>query len=210
MNPPRRILLTALVLAPLLARAQGRDPGFSFSELKLAQPVETPGRIEVIEFFWYGCPHCYSLEPAIDAWLKKLPADVEFRRVPAVLSQNWVAHAQVYFAFEALGALARLHRPFFDAIHRDRLRIDNQAAFDQWLQKQGVEPKKFVEVARSFGVESRVKRAAQISAIYGIDGVPALAVHGRYTVSAEQGGSREGMLRTVDYLIGVVRKSQSK
>lgn len=210
MNPLRRILLTALALAPLAARAQGRDPRFSFSELKLAQPVDTQGRIEVIEFFWYGCIHCYNLEPVIESWLKKLPPDAQFRRVPAVFNDRWARDAAIFYALEALGALERLHRPLFDAIHRERLRTDDPQALAEWLRKNQVDPQKFDETSKSFGVQSKVRRAHQLSIAYGIDGTPAMAVHGRYTVSAEQGRSRDGLLATVDYLIGVVRRSQGK
>jgi thiol:disulfide interchange protein DsbA len=202
-----RLLLSLLALAPVIALAQIEPrPGANYSELKPAQPVETAGKVEVIEFFWYGCPHCYSLEPALESWTKKLPADVEFKRIPAVLSANWEPHARFYYAFEALGVLERLHRPFFDALHRDHLQLDKIEAVNQWLAKNGLDPKKFAETTRSFGVSGKVKRAAQLSAAYRLDGVPLLAVHGRYTVSAEQGGSQQGMLGIAEYLINASRK----
>lgn len=202
-----RVAVALFGFAPALVLAQLEPrPGANYTELKPAQSVESAGRVEVIEFFWYGCPHCYSLEPALDAWTKKLPADVEFKRVPAVLSANWEPHGRIYYTFEALGVLERLHRPFFDALHRDRLRIDNAEAMNQWLSKNGVDPKKFAETSRSFGVSSKVKRAAQLSVAYRLDGVPLLAVQGRYTVSAEQGGSQQGMLGITEYLIGLSRK----
>jgi protein dithiol oxidoreductase (disulfide-forming) len=198
--------LGMLGLAPHAALAQPR-PGANFTELNPAQPVEAKGKVEVIEFFWYGCPHCYALEPLLEDWVKRLPADAEFRRVPAVLSQTWLAHAQVYYAFEALNVTERLHRPFFDAVHRDRLQVNNQQVFEDWLRRNDVDPKKFADAARSFGVQSQVKRASRVTAAYRIDGVPALAVHGRFTVSAGQAPSREGMLEIADYLIGESRKS---
>ena len=204
-----RFLAALVTLAPALALSQPM-PGANYSELKPPQGAESPGKVEVIEFFWYGCPHCYSLEPALETWSKKLPPDVAFVRVPAVLSQAWAAHAQAYYAFESMGMLDKLHRPFFDAIHRDHLKVENQAAMEQWLSKQGVDPKKFSDTARSFGVATKVKRAAQLSASYRLDGVPLLAVQGRYTVSAEQGGSQQGMLKVVDYLIDVSRKDLKK
>jgi thiol:disulfide interchange protein DsbA len=209
-NTLRRSILIALasspLLAPLPALAQPAA-GVDFSELKPEQPVESKGKIEVIEFFWYGCPHCYSLEPLLEAWLKNLPKDAEFRRVPAVLSQAWARDAYIFYALEALGVLDSLHGKLFEAIHRHRLRTSDQAALDQWLMQNGIEPKKFQDVAKSFGVESRVKRAGQLSSAYRLDGTPAMAVHGRYTVSAEQGRTQKNMLATVDYLIGVARKN---
>ena len=209
MNPRRRTLTLALALAPFGALAQARQParGVDYTELSPAQPVETQGKIEVIEFFWYGCPHCYTLEPLLEKWLPQLPADVLFRRVPAVLNPQWGNEAVVFYTFEALGVLERLHRPFFDALHRDRLKSREPAAMNEWLKKNGVDPTKYDATAKSFGVQSKVRRATQVSAAYRIDGTPALAVHGRYTVSAEQGRTQQGMLAIADYLIGVARKS---
>ena len=206
-----KILLVLLAFAPAPAFAQSQPlpqprPGANYSELKPPLAVETADKVEVTEFFWYGCPHCYSLEPDLESWVKKLPADAEFKRVPAVLSAAWEPHARFYYAFEALGILERMHRPFFDALHRDRLQIDRIEAVNQWLEKNGIDPKKFAETTRSFGVSSKVKRAAQLSAAYRLDGVPLLAVQGRYTISAEQGASQQGMLKVAEYLIDVARK----
>ena len=208
MNLRRRTLVAALGLAPLTGFAQARRPapGVDFSELRPTQPVQAEGKIEVIEFFWYGCPHCYSLQPLMEKWIPRLPADVHFRRVPAVFNDNWARDAAIFYTFEALGVLERLHRPLFDAIHRDRLNTQNPAARNEWLEKNGVDVKKFEDAFKSFGVQSKVRRAAQLSASYRIDGTPALAVQGRYTVSAEQGRTQDGMLSTADYLIGVARK----
>ena len=200
-----RSAVALLVLFPVLVLAQPK-PGVNYGELKPAQPVESAGKVEVLEFFWYGCPHCYTLEPALENWAKKLPPDTDFKRIPAVLSGSWEPHARFYYAFEALGVLEKLHRPFFDAIHRDRLRLDSVEAVNQWLAKNGVDAKKFADATRSFGVTSKVKRAAQLSAAYRVDGVPMLAVQGRYTVSTEQGGSQQGMLDITSFLVGQSRK----
>jgi thiol:disulfide interchange protein DsbA len=196
-------LVAALVAAPLIALGQP-----NYSELNPPQPVESKGKIEVLEFFWYGCIHCYNLEPAIETWLKRLPPDAEFRRVPAVFNPRWGHDAAVFYAFEALGVLDKLHRPFFDAIHRDRLRSDNPQAMAEWLQKQGIDPQKFTDTLKSFGVQSKARRAQQLTAAYKIDGTPAMAVDGRFTVSADQGGSREGLLATVSYLVDQARKQK--
>jgi thiol:disulfide interchange protein DsbA len=200
------IALTALLALPGLALAQGK---FAYTELKPTQPTESAaGKIEVLEFFWYGCPHCYSLEPSIEVWTKKLSADVQFRRVPAVFNERWGHDAAIFYTFEALGVLNKLHRPFFDAIHRDRLRSDNQQALSEWLQKNGVDSNRFFDTMKSFGVQTKLRRAAQLSVAYRIDGTPAMAVQGRYTVSAEQGRSHQGMLDTVDYLLDIARKQK--
>ena len=204
MNLVRRklVALAALPwLAPLAARAQRAAP--PYVELNPPQQVESGNKIEVLEFFWYGCIHCYNLEPRLEMWLKTKPQDVEFRRVPAVFNERWGHDAAIFYAFDALGVLDKLHRPFFDAIHRDRLRTDNAAALNQWLEKNGVDPKKFETTVKSFGVQSKARRAVRLTNDYRIDGTPAMTVHGRYTVAAG-----DAMLETVNQLIAAVRKSK--
>jgi len=198
-------ILAACTLAALPAAAQ---PKYAYSELKPALQVESDGKIEVLEFFWYGCIHCYNLEPMVEKWEKTLPKDVQFRRVPAVFNDRWAIDASIFYALEAMGLIEKLHRPLFDAIHKDRLRTDVQKDFMEWLQKQGVDTKKFSETMKSFGVQSKMRRAAQMTALYKIDGTPAMAVHGRYTVSTDQGKTQNGMFETVNYLTDTVRKQK--
>ena len=203
MNPLRRTLVASLMLSPLSAFAHGS--GQEFNVLQPAQPTETSGKLEVVEFFWYGCPHCYKFEPLLERWVPKLPADVQFRRVPAILNDRWAHDAGVYYTFEAMGLTGKLHRPFFDAVHVDRLRSDDSKALAQWLGKNGVDPTRFEQTLKSFGVQVRVRRAAQLSVSYKLEGVPTLAVHGRYTIEAERGF--EAMLQTAEKLISETRKS---
>jgi thiol:disulfide interchange protein DsbA len=200
------VVLAAFLALPLAASAQQTQ--YQYGELNPPQPVENASKIEVIEFFWYGCPHCYSLEPYIETWLKKLPPDVEFRRVPAVFNSRWGHDAAIFYTLEAMGVLEKLHRPLFDAIHKSSLRTDNEAALSEWLQKNGVDPKKFMDTMRSFGVQSKLRRATQQTVAYKIDGTPAMAVAGRYTVSAEQGRTQQGMLQAVDDLVARARKQK--
>jgi protein dithiol oxidoreductase (disulfide-forming) len=204
----KRIFLALLAASCLAADPALAQPQPAYTELKPGQPVETQGKIEVIEFFWYGCPHCYNLEPFIETWLKKLPPDAQFRRVPAVFNERWGHDAAIFYTFEALGVLDKVHRPFFDAIHRDHLRTDSPAALNEWLEKNGIEPRKFNDTMKSFSVQSKLRRATQLTVSYRIDGTPAMAVQGRYTVSADQGRSQKGMLDTVDYLVDMVRKKK--
>ncbi|MEW6689973.1 MAG: thiol:disulfide interchange protein DsbA/DsbL [Pseudomonadota bacterium] len=204
MDQLRRSLLTAIACSPLLARAQGSG---EYTTLRKELPLETKGKIEVVEFFWYGCIHCYRLEALLDAWVPKLRPDTVFRRIPAVFNARWGHDAAIYYSFEVLGVLEKVHRGFFDAIHLNRLKTDSAPALGAWLSANGLEPKKFDEVMKSFGVQSKVRRAAQITAAAAIDGTPALAVQGRYTISAEQGGTHAGMLAIADRLIGMVRKN---
>jgi thiol:disulfide interchange protein DsbA len=191
------LLAAALIALPLGARAQG------YIEVKPPVPVEGTNKIEVLEFFWYGCIHCYNLEPAIEEWVKTLPKDVEFRRVPAVFNERWALDASIFYAMEAMGLLEKLHRPLFDAIHKDRLRTDDKQAFSEWLTRQGVDAKKFIDTAQSFGVRSKMRRATQLTLAYKIDGTPAMAVHGRYSIPAQA-----GMLKVVDSLVDRVRKEK--
>ena len=200
MNQVRRTVVLALAALPFSRAALAQ----AFQELNPPQPVETSDKIEVLEFFWYGCIHCYNLEPKIETWLKTLPKDVEFRRVPAVFNERWAHDAAIFYTFEALGVLDKLHRPFFDAIHRDRLRTDNAQALNAWLEKNGVDPKKFEATVKSFGVQSKAKRAIRLTSAYKIDGTPMMAVHGRYTVP-----SSDVMLDTVNRLVANVRKTSA-
>ena len=202
------LVLAACMLAPLAAVAQQKP---QFTELNQPIQIEVePGKIEVVEFFWYGCPHCYTLEPTVEKWEKTLPKDVVFRRIPAAFNERWAIDAAIFYTFEAMGVLDKLHRPFFDAIHRDGLRSDNKQAVLAWVEKQGVDPKKFDATMKSFAVQSKTRRASQLTGAYKIDGTPALAVQGRYTISTEQGRTQQGMFQTADYLVEQIRKSKKK
>ena len=207
MNRQRRNLSIALgiaaLAAPLALRAQ--RSGGNYIVLKPELPVEAQGKIEVLEFFWYGCIHCYELEPLLETWLKKIPPDVQFRRVPAVFNERFARDAALFYALEASGNLERLHRPLFDAIHKDALKTQDGQALGQWLTRNGVDTRKFDEVGKSFTVQSKVRRAAQLSQAYNIEGTPAMAVHGRYTINTAAGHA--GMLATVDSLVDQVRRS---
>jgi len=210
----RRLLRAGLGLAALGGFSGGvrAEPvaGQNYTVLDPALPVESADKIEVLEFFWYGCPHCYRLQPYMEKWIKTLPADVQFRRVPAIFNQRWARDAYTFYAFEALGVLDKVHRPFFDAIHRDHLKSDNKEAMHEWLLKEGIDPKKFDEAVASFGVQSKVRRAQQLTVGYRIDGTPSLAVNGRYRISADQASSQDDMLATANYLIGLERKRRAQ
>ncbi len=196
-----------------VACAQGSPvEGVDYIELKPPQAVEFSGKIEVLEFFWYRCPHCYALEPDLESWAKRLPRDVQFKRLPGILNDDWAVDARIFYTLEAIGELERLHRPLFDTIHQQggvRLRGDafaNWAA--DWLAKQNVDMAKYDAAFRSFTVESKLRRAAQMGRSYRLDGVPTLAVQGRYLVVAST--SRKAMLATADFLIGEARKQLVK
>lgn len=185
--------------------------GVEYRELGAAQPTDFPGKIEVVEFFWYGCPHCYNFEPVVTPWVKKLAKDVHFRRVPAMFNEEYAQGARAFYALEAIGELERLHKPLFDAVHTgSRLRVGNEAALTEWLGKQGVDLKKFAAAYRSFSVEGKLKRAAQLTQAYKIEGVPSMAVDGKYVIVTDNIRSFEQMLSVSDYLIEQARKKGAK
>ena len=205
-------LIAGLIVFFAAGSAQAQPTaGVEYRELSAVQPTDTAGRIEVIEFFWYGCPHCYNLEPVLTPWVNKLPKDVQFRRIPAIFNDEWEKSARAYYALEAIGEGERLHKPLFDAIHQStKLKVENEAALTEWLGKQGVDTKKFTAAYRSFSVEGKVKRAKQLTQAYKFEGVPAMAVNGKYVVITDNIKSFEQMLAVSDYLIGQVRKTGGK
>jgi len=200
----------ALLFTAMLVQAQPA-PGVDYQELSPAQATDTPGKIEVLEFFWYGCPHCYNFEPVLEPWVKKLPKDVQFRRVPAMFNEEYAQGARAFYALDAIGEEQRVHKALFEAVHTGSgLRVGNEAAITEWLGKQGVDTKKFAAAYRSFGVESKLNRAAQLTRAYKIDGVPSMAVNGKYVISASATNSRERLLEVTDNLIGRLRAGGAK
>ena len=186
-------------------------PAVEYRELSTPQPTDTAGKIEVIEFFWYGCPHCYNFEPVLESWVKKLPKDTQFRRVPAMFNDEYAQAARAYYALEAIGEVERLHKALFDAVHTgSRLRVGNEAALTEWLGKQGVDTKKFAAAYRSFSVEGKLKRAVQLTQSYKIEGVPSLAVNGKYVVNTDNITSFDQLVAVADYLIDQTRKKGTK
>ncbi len=175
--------------------------------VRLSQPlIVEKGKIEVLEFFWYGCPHCFAFEPALDAWQKKLPADVIFRRVPVAFRESFVIHQRLYYAIEALGMVEQLHRKAFQAIHVEHQRLEKDEEVVAFMVKNGVDKAKFAEAFESFSTRTKAKQASRLAEAYKIDGVPALGVHGRYFTSGSLAGSPERALTVANTLIERVRK----
>ncbi len=199
---------TAGLSASLSAHAQGAPvEGTNYIKLSQAAQVGAPaGKIEVIEFFWYGCPHCNAFEPALDAWQKKLPADVAFRRVPVAFREAYTIHQQIFYALEALGKVDQLHRKVFYAIHNDHQHLEKPEDVAALMEKNGVDRAKFLEVLNSFSVQAKAKQASRLVEAYKIDGVPAMGIHGRYFTSGTLAGSPERALQVSEYLIERSRK----
>ena len=192
------------------AQAQGQGDfieGRDFRRLGNPAPVPGHGKIDVVEFFWYGCPHCHALEPALDVWSAKLPADVAFRRMPVVFGALHEAHARMFFALEALGQLNTVHKRIFAALHVQRRRLDKFDDIAAFVAEQGVDKQKFSEAFNAFGVASKVKQSQQLSQAYGLEGVPALGIAGRFLTAGSMTGSNERSLQVADALIARSRKS---
>lgn len=196
------------VCMPGLAWAQGA-PVEGKDYVRLAQPVPMPasGKVEVVEFFGYWCPHCNTFEPAIDAWSRKLPADVSFRRVPVAFSAPQEPYAKIYLALEALGQLEALHRKVFTAIHVQRQRLEKDAEITAFVTANGLDATKFMDTYKGFTVASKFKQARQLADAYKIDGVPTIGIHGRFFTSPSLVGSGEQALRVTDYLIQRAKQS---
>jgi len=166
-----------------------------------------PGKIEVVEFFWYGCPHCNAFEPFLDGWAKKVPGDVAFRRLPvAFLEEPYVPHQRIFFALESLGAVEAMHRKVFYAIHNERMRLDKPADIAAFMARNGIDAAKFADAYNSFSVQTKTRQAKALSEGYRIDGVPAIGIQGRYYTSPSLAGGPERALQVVDFLVDKVRK----
>jgi len=201
----RRILALAITALGLMAggaHAQQQP----FTMLSPAQPTDGSGKIEVIEFFSYGCGHCYTLEPFLESWAAKLPADVVFKRIPGVGSSAWTELGKIYYTFEAMGKLDALHRKAFDAMHKDNVNLVNPKTRYDWVTKQGVDANQFQEVEKSFSVQSKLKRAGQLMGSYKVDGVPMLIVNGKYVTSAGHAGGATKVVPVLENLIAMARK----
>ncbi|MBS3963906.1 MAG: thiol:disulfide interchange protein DsbA/DsbL [Methylomonas sp.] len=165
------------------------------------QPVQNADKVEVIEFFWYGCPHCYHLEPSVAAWLKTKPANVDFIRQPAIFSELWGRHAKAFFTAEALGVGDKLHAGFFDAIQNKNQKLATEDDLAKFFVAQGVKSDDFHAAYNSFGVDAKVRQAETMAARYGITGVPAFVVNGKYRVTAKSAQSQDNMFAVINRLI---------
>lgn len=195
-------------LLPAAAQAQGGPvEGTHYVKLSTRQPTLDPAKIEVIEFFWYGCPHCFQFEPSLDAWAKRQPADVLFRRMPVAFREvPFGIHQRLYYAIEALGLVDTLHRKVFSAIHVERNMLDTQDKILDFAAKNGVERAKFAEVMNSFSVQTKAKQASALSVGYKIDGTPAMGINGQFYTSGTLAGGNDRALAVTDFLVARLRK----
>ncbi len=201
----KNILFVALF--SFAALLQAADKGYE--TLSPAQPVKNPEKIEVIEFFWYGCPHCYNLEPYVVKWLEKKPENVEFIRQPAAFSKLWADHAKAYLVADALKVVDKVHAELFEAIQNKKdLRTEDELA--AFFVAHGVDKAKFHEAFNSFFVNSELGKAKVKPARYGLTGVPALVVNGKYKITGKLAGSHENMIKVLEQLIAEESKALAK
>jgi len=197
------------IALPTLAHAQARafKDGADYITLDKPAPTEVPaGQIEVVEFFWYSCPHCNAFEPTLEAWMKQVPKDVTVRRVPVAFRPDFEPQQRLFYVLEAMGKVEELHKKVFSAIHVEKLALATADAIATWAEKQGLNKAKFVEMYNSFTVTTKARKATQLQDIYKVDGVPALGIAGRYYTSATLSQTMPRALQVTDYLIAQSRK----
>ena len=201
------VLVSSAGLLPL-AQAQSKKPqaGRDYQVLDPQAAVDAPaGKVEVVEFFWYSCPHCNVFEPTLSEWVKKLPKDVAFRRVPIAFRDDFVPQQRLFFALEAMGLVDKLHAKVFAAIHGEKQNLATGEAITEWVGRQGVDKAKFVEQYNSFSVVTKAGRASKLQNAYKVEGVPALGVAGRFYTDGSMAGSMERALQVVESLVAEVR-----
>ena len=186
------------------------EEGFDYRVLPLTQPIDAKGKVEVIEFFWYGCPHCYEFEPELKGWIKRQNKDVVFKKVPIAFREELMPHSQLFYALEALGKGDTLNDKVMFAMHRENKRLLNENEIADWVAAQGVDRNAFLAAYRSFAVLSKARAANQLGSAYRIDGVPTVAVQGKYITSPSIAGSRAKAVNIMDFLVNKVRKDGYK
>ncbi len=201
----KSLLFLLLMMSSVAIQAADFTEGIDYKKVA-PQPTDTGSKIEVLEFFWYGCPHCYVFEPYIKAWKKTKPANVEFVRIPAVFRPDWEVQARTYYALSNMGVIEDLHGKIFSAIHKDKKRLNKKASITDFVVENGVDRKKFETEYNSFSVDSMVRKAKKKQTAYKIQGVPTIAVNGKYMTSASLSGSYENLIKILDYLV----KKESK
>ena len=209
------ILSAALVSASLFGMSvQAADvpleAGKTYVELSNAVPVAAPGKIEVVELFWYGCPHCYSFEPVVNPWAEKLPADVNFVRIPAMFGGPWDAHGQMFLTLEAMGVENKVHAAVFNAIQKEGKRLTDKNDMADFLATQGVDKDKFLATFDSFAIKGQIVKAKELAKKYEISGVPTMVVNGKYRFDLGTAGGPEQTLNVADQLIAKERAAESK
>jgi len=197
----KKIIQTSLLILIFCCSAVLKADPVGYQALTSQQPTQHADKVEVIEFFWYGCPHCYSFEPALQEWLKSLPKNVEFIRIPAVFSDLWGKHAKAYFTAEALGVVDKIHADFFDAVQNKKEKLETEEELAKFFAAHGVSESQFHDAYNSFAVDAKMRQAPIIAGRYGITGVPAVIINGKYLTNGNLAGSQEKMIEVINTLI---------
>jgi thiol:disulfide interchange protein DsbA len=195
------VALLLPMLVSMTACAENYTQGQDYVELSNPQPTSNGDRIEVVELFWYGCPHCYHLDPFLKDWAANKPDDVEFVRMPAIVSKRWELLAKAYYTAELLGVADKTHIALFEAIHKDKRKINDEAALRDFFVEQGVSAEDFKNTFNSFAVNVKVNNAKQMTRRYAITGVPTIIVNGKYSTSPGMARGNEGVIKVMNYLI---------
>ena len=195
-------LLLLLIMFPLLGQSATYEEGRNYQRIVPAQPTDSKDKIEVVELFWYHCPHCYRFQPYIQRWLKNKPDDVLYRRMPAILGENWALLARAYYTAQALGIVDRIHEPLFDAIHAEKRRMDNEDEIMAFFAEHGVSNDEFRKTFHSFTVDAKVRRALEMSRRYQAEATPSLVINGKYILNPDNSdGNFNTMIKIMNYLI---------
>lgn len=194
------VVFLVLLINSVVLQAAGYTEGVEYKVLP-PQPTESGDKVEVLEFFWYGCPHCYTFEPYINAWKKAKPENVEFVRVPAIFRPDWEVQARTYYALSNMGVIEDLHEKIFAAIHKDKQRLSKKELLTDFVVKNGVDRKEFEEQYNSFSVDTMVRKAKKKQTSYKLQGVPSVAINGKYLTSGSMSGSYDNLIKILDYLV---------
>jgi len=201
MKPLTRLAALVLLLASMTVQAANWEQGVHYFELSETQPVQTGDKIEVRELFWYGCPHCYALEPFIENWKDNMPAEAGFIMMPGIFRKDTQFHARAFYTFEALGVTKEVHRDFYDEIHQRGNRIYNLSGLVEFVRKHDVDAEAFRDAFDSFAVDANVRNAQQMFREYEATGVPTIVVDGRYRVTVSSAGGHEQLLELINFLV---------
>jgi thiol:disulfide interchange protein DsbA len=201
--------LGGMASLPRRAFAQGTPvAGTDYEKLSQPAPIETPGKIEVLEFFWYACPHCFHFEPVLEPWVQKLPSDVRFIRVAAAFGEyRKEFHQRLYYTLDALNLVGALHAKVFDRFHVQHRPIDREADLVDFARDNGLDPNKFKQTFNGFTVQTRIARANMLATAYEVDGTPEIGVQGRFRTAPSMAGDEVRSLAVTDYLINLSRKA---
>ena len=208
-----RTAFAALCLALVAPGAQAQSApqlGRDYTLLDPPHAVASGDRIEVIEFFYYGCPVCYELEPTLSRWIFNAPGSIALRRVPALSSDNWDNFAKLFYSLEAMGQLARLHWPVYDNFHFNGLKLDEEAVMTGWVAHNGLDRQKFTDIYRSPEIQAKLDAARAMTQSYEIRGVPSIVVDGKFLTSARMAGGTRELIQVVDQLVALARKERAK